>query len=416
MNLAREGHTASTLANGLVLVAGGYNIDVGYLDSAELYNPSTGTWITTANMTARREFHTASSLANGSVLVTGGHNRFDDIIIFIKLSLQSFHKVLCNKWNIGNIFDSRSSDPLIICREILSTRLYIVLLIISLITLTTYTSINYRIENKIVILPSQSIYENLQNRYANILHSIISQQWIDFIFQTNSTSIWPIDVRTSLSAMWQLIRAFCQSSINIITDAFNQFDNSTLTNTMLLTEELLEAKVQAALSLLRQTAPSTLTQANQLVTRLLTNYIAVTHYFGLTKYNPLFDIDYMNVSLYAGIFENKYILKNSIQICSCQNNGSCPSFANICLYKIFEIFGIYDLNRVKANETLSECFYNQSCLNILLSSYTNSLNISILNQSLSSRSLSTTKIELLINELFLEEMFNQTNYTKYYSP
>ncbi|CAF4350539.1 unnamed protein product, partial [Adineta steineri] len=56
-----------------------------------------------------------------------------------------------------------------------------------------------------------------------------------------------------------------------------------------------------------------------------------------------------------------------------------------------------------------------SCLNILLSSYKNPLNIAILNQSLSSRFLSTTKIELLINELFLEEMFNQTNYAKYYS-
>ncbi|CAF0883894.1 unnamed protein product [Adineta steineri] len=62
-----------------------------------------------------------------------------------------------------------------------------------------------------------------------------------------------------------------------------------------------------------------------------------------------------------------------------------------------------------------ECFYNQSCLNILLSSYTNPLNISILNQSLSSRFVSTTKIELLINELFLEKIFNQTNYTEYYS-
>ncbi|CAF1506958.1 unnamed protein product, partial [Adineta steineri] len=105
---------------------------------------------------------------------------------------------------------------------------------------------------------------------------------------------------------------------------------------------------------------------------------------------------------------------------------------NLYLYKTYETFGTYDLNRIKANETLSgiiidclpsqmvlssslECFYNQSCLNILLSSYKNPLNISILKQSLSSRFLSTTKIELLINELFLEEIFNATNYTKYYS-
>ncbi|CAF4132764.1 unnamed protein product, partial [Adineta steineri] len=97
-----------------------------------------------------------------------------------------------------------------------------------------------------------------------------------------------------------------------------------------------------------------------------------------------------------GIFGNKYILKNSTLVCSCQNNGSCPLPANLYLYKTFETFGIYDLNRIK------NVFFNQSCLNILLLSYNNTLNISILNQSLSSRFLSTTKIEKL------EEKYSST--------
>ncbi|CAF1476576.1 unnamed protein product [Adineta steineri] len=115
------------------------------------------------------------------------------------------------------------------------------------------------------------------------------------------------------------------------------------------------------------------------------------------------------------------MLKNSSLVCFCQNNDSCPLPANLYLYKTFETFGIYDLNRIKANETLFdiitdclpyqmalssslECFYNQSCLNILLSSYKNALSISILNQSLSSRFLSTKKIDLFVDELFLEEI------------
>ncbi|CAF1569135.1 unnamed protein product, partial [Adineta steineri] len=66
MTNAREGHTASVLSNGKVLVTG------SFLNSAELYDPSTGTWTTTGRMTSARGDDTASVLSNGKVLVTGG--------------------------------------------------------------------------------------------------------------------------------------------------------------------------------------------------------------------------------------------------------------------------------------------------------------------------------------------------------
>ena len=71
MNVARYGHTASILSNEKVLITGGMNASV-YLNSAELYNPATGTWTITRNMNSARYGHTASILSNGKVLVTGG--------------------------------------------------------------------------------------------------------------------------------------------------------------------------------------------------------------------------------------------------------------------------------------------------------------------------------------------------------
>jgi Galactose oxidase, central domain len=73
MEFARRRHTATRLANGRVLVAGGAN-GTGNLATAELFNPATGTFTRTGNMTTARVGHRATLLANGKVLVTGGRN------------------------------------------------------------------------------------------------------------------------------------------------------------------------------------------------------------------------------------------------------------------------------------------------------------------------------------------------------
>src|SRR5215472_14943828 len=71
---ARYGHTATLLASGEVLVAGGTGSDGSYLGSAELYDPATGSWSSTGNLSKRRNAHTATLLPSGKVLVAGGFN------------------------------------------------------------------------------------------------------------------------------------------------------------------------------------------------------------------------------------------------------------------------------------------------------------------------------------------------------
>lgn len=63
----REGHAATLLSDGRVLVAGGSETT-----RSELYDPATGAWAASGDMVEARQGHTATLLPDGRVLVVGG--------------------------------------------------------------------------------------------------------------------------------------------------------------------------------------------------------------------------------------------------------------------------------------------------------------------------------------------------------
>jgi hypothetical protein len=75
MSAARSQHTATLLPNGKVLIAGGVQSSRGsplIVATTELYDPDTGTFSRAADMRTGRRMHTSALLPDGRVLIAGG--------------------------------------------------------------------------------------------------------------------------------------------------------------------------------------------------------------------------------------------------------------------------------------------------------------------------------------------------------
>ena len=70
MRNARTRHTAALLADGRVLVAGGWYGQV--IPWAEIFYPASRGWSATGRLITGRNEHASAILPNGRVLVTGG--------------------------------------------------------------------------------------------------------------------------------------------------------------------------------------------------------------------------------------------------------------------------------------------------------------------------------------------------------
>ena len=85
MITGRAGHTATRLDDGRVIVAGGYTSDIhigGFrlfwtLDTAEMFDPATGSWSPAGSIGTPRFGHLAAPLSNGGALIAQGTESFN---------------------------------------------------------------------------------------------------------------------------------------------------------------------------------------------------------------------------------------------------------------------------------------------------------------------------------------------------
>ena len=352
-----------------------------------------------------------------------------------------------------NIFVTPSSTVDTRRREVLSTRLYLVILIVCTIILVSYAGLAEQSKNQMVERPSQLTYEYLQSLDTDILQcpcSTISMPYASFMVHLNA-SVHPVCSSDFISPVWQtfinqygkgsslwlqlfdfrkwgillfnLLGSLCSLSNETLADAINQVRTSSFVSSEALTTNQFQVQVNEALQSLQKSV-STLfarslqlfrdsNQGNALISILNNNW--KVKYGQNTSYAPLL--------LAPTTYNNG--------TCSCATSSACvepAAFYNLTAHKVYIIdgivFGCFALESILRSSLA--CFFSNSCLLRLENT------ISLGNPSghgaapkrailpiqfppSQSRFRVDDTIETLVNGMFLDSWLNETSYERYYN-
>ncbi|CAF4024878.1 unnamed protein product [Adineta steineri] len=320
-----------------------------------------------------------------------------------------------------------------------ATRLYIILFLSCLIILIFYTIIRPHSLTKTFDQPSFIRYTHLKKTYGNKLkcscskialtydqfveikpefHPICSSEFISEEWRigianglVSNLSIYSQkDYRRFISAHIQYLQGLCRLSQQSVNNAVNESLTSLLVTTELLSKQNFYNHVNNSIEQSKSNAPI-------LFSRLLFITRTVNHGNAfISTYGTNFE--YISL-LIEGEFSYAYtegmIYDNE---CSCGLYSNCTTQATFVDENSSEVIPVKGL-KIGCTPSESfrlstlECFYDQSCLN-LIQNYTSYHNSSTPLSTNSSRFPENTKIDELIKNLFNEQWFNQSNYSSYY--
>nr|AEN94405.1 hypothetical protein [Adineta vaga] len=318
----------------------------------------------------------------------------------------------------------------------ISTRLFILLLVISLTVLLLYNSLINITQTVNIKSPTLQQYSNLYSTYPQTLtcacsqisinyvkfihidyafHQIctsvfISQEWINYLFSVAYGYDYSYEFLSISPFIFQGLAAFCDLVKQGIGNRLIQFHSKQFVSASVVSSVTVQIQAESFINqfisamtndlLISLLTVRQMTQSNSLLSGQLTNY-------GLDLYSrPGY------ATPYAYTYDN----------CNCGTSMKCAYQARIYDYyygrSTFYIPGMktgcYIVEALLQSDL--QCFYNQTCLNKLHSyiDLSQSMNITTLNESSLSSFKRNSTIEDILNELMVEEWNTSVIFEDYY--
>lgn len=367
-----------------------------------------------------------------------------------------------------NFFDDDTNDEHTKRNQILSTRLYILLFVGILASFTVYMSLSFQTISISILKPNQNQYEELLTEFSNTLkcpckniaiaykefmnvkpiyHGIcssdfVSQRWLDFLFEKNMSYYFQLDFRYSATGLFQTLQTLCQQAKETIIDKSIEFDSLQLITSELIANKTFFVQTSSSFEMFKASTLLLFQNSINLLRSMIINNQLLSAQD--TSYAFIIGDPPNNLPIWLSPRIMQYNKSpNQSTVLNCLHTSGQTSrlpggiYANIHRYDYVafpDLDGSVGDNNTLINATVTlpgisisclpmesllqstlECFFNQTCLNIIISYLNRSTRSSIAFSALNrSRFSPETTIETLMDESFTEEWVINTSYAQYF--
>ena len=252
-----------------------------------------------------------------------------------------------------------------------------------------------------------------------VLHQVcssdfVADRWIDYLEHIGTSRLhWFIDFRKTALFTFRALRSLCDVVEKLLTNSLTRFyddyyvtvdlvsNNTFRTQTELLTDELQKTTIDEfsrSLRIMQNT-----TQVNALFSWLETNADLVIVEEGIYVRPYLREYDYCSCSMSSWCIQPSSIYDDT------SSNGT------VSLFVPGMYIGCYILESLL--QSTLECFYDQSCFDILTSTMSASIqpNVTLLHAEVNVNFTTTSTVGDMLNKLMVDKWIVNTRYENYYA-